>query len=258
MSLTLSRGTFRTTHEADPPPHLHHVSIGITHAEAVADYGLRDDVQLSLRLPYDVKAQRVRYTTLDGAPFTPPYGDIHHRTETLRGISDPSLMLERSMRQWVLGIGTTIPLGHTVDDPVRLGNLGLKHEHIQFGSGTFEPRLLAQWSNARLFARAEATVPLYESAKGYKPPFVVAWSAGPTFRNVTLMLDGQHQTLAHWHGLTDEGTGFDAGGVRAMYALPLGRVTITPAIYHELWSHGFDEQTFHQSTTVSLGFTVTR
>ena len=31
-----------------------------------------------------------------GAPFTPPYGDIHHRTETLRGVSDPSIGIEWS------------------------------------------------------------------------------------------------------------------------------------------------------------------
>jgi len=236
---------------------MHDVTVGVTHAETLVDYGLRGGMQLSLRVPYDVKAQRVRYTTLDGAPYTPPYGDIHHRTETLRGISDPSLMVDWSLQQWMLGIGTTIPLGHTVEDPARLGLLGLKHEHIQFGSGTFEPKLLAQWSNARLFARAEGTVPLYESSKGYKPPYVLAWSTGPTFRNVTLMLDGQHQTVAHWHGLSDEGTGFDAGGVRMMIAIPFHGVTITPAIYHELWSHGFDEQTFHQRTTISIGFQFT-
>lgn len=228
------------------------MTIGVTNAEAVVEHGLRDNLQLSVRIPYDIKDQHVRYTTLDGAPFTPPYGDIHHRTETLRGLSDPTWMLQWSMQQWLFGAGTTLPLGHTVEDPVRLGNLGLKHEHIQFGSGTFEPRFLAQWANARLFARAEATVPLYESAKGYKPPYVVAWSAGPMWRNVTLMLDGQHQTLAHWHGLTDEGTGFDAGGVRVMYTTPWH---VTAGVYRELWSHGFDEQTFHQRTTVSVGYT---
>jgi hypothetical protein len=234
------------------------VTIGITHAETMLEYGLRDGMQWALRLPYDVKAQRVRYTTLDGAPFTPAYGDIHHRTETLRGISDPSLMLDWGVRQWVLGIGTTIPIGHTVEDPVRLGNLGLKHEHIQFGSGTFEPKLLLQWSNANLFARAEGTVPLYQSGKGYKPPLVIAWSAGPTYRNVTVMLDGQHQTIGKWHGLADEGTGFDAGGVRVQLAMPFHGVTVTSGVYRELWSHGLDEQSFHQRVTVSIGCVVRR
>ena len=221
------------------------------------DYGLRDGMQLSLRVPYDVKAQRVRYTTLDGAPFTPDYGDIHHRTETLRGISDPSLMLDWAWRDWLLGAGTTIPLGHTVEDPVRLGNLGLKHEHIQFGSGTFEPRVRAQWSTARLFARAEGTFPLYESSKGYKAPLVIAWSTGPSFKWITLMLDGQHQTIAHWHGAKDEGTGFDAGGARLQLAIPVRGVTFTPGIYRELWSHGFDDETFHQRITVSLMVSAT-
>ena len=227
----------------------------MTHVESIVDYGLRNNAQLELRVPYDVKAQRVRFTTLDGVPFTPVDADIHHRTETLRGISDPTWMLQWSARQWIFGAGTTIPIGHTVEDPVRLGNHGLKHEHIQFGSGTFEPRLLAQWANANLFARAEATIPLYQSSKGYKPPYVLAWSAGPTFGHFTFMLDGQHQTIAHWHGLTDEGTGFDAGGVRVLVALPMN---ITAGVYRELWSHGFDEQTFHQKTTLSLMIATTR
>ena len=127
----------------------------MTHVESVIDYGLPNNAQLELRVPYDVKAQHVRFTTLDGVPFTPVDADIHHRTETLRGISDPTLMLQWPVQQWIFGAGTTIPIGHTVEDPVRLGNLGLKHEHIQFGSGTFEPRLLAQWTHASVFARAE-------------------------------------------------------------------------------------------------------
>jgi hypothetical protein len=96
---------------------------------------------------------------------------------------------------------------------------------------------------------------LYESRKGYKPPYVVAWSAGPRFRKLTLLLDGQHQTVAHWHGLTDEGTGFDAGGIRVLVALPMN---ITAGVYRELWSHGFDEQTFHQRVTWSLSYVIGR
>lgn len=247
----------------DPPPHEHHVTLGITHVETLVDYGIRDGMQLSLRLPYDVKAQRVRYTTLDGAPFTPSYGDIHHRTETLRGISDAALMLDvAASPAWVVGIGTTIPIGKTVEDPVRLGNAGLKHQHLQFGSGTFQPRLRAQWSNPRFFARAEGTFPLYESSKGYKPPTTIAWSAGPSFRirSITIqpMLDGQRQSVAKWHGLSDEGTGFDAGGARLQMAFTVGGVTLSPGVYRELWSHGLEHEVFHQKTTVSLMIAVTR
>ncbi len=103
-------------------------------------------MELSLRLPYDVKAMKVRYTTLDGAPFTPPYGDIHHRTETLRGLSDPSLDLDVAAGdQWTLALGTTLPAGHIVPDPIVLGREGKTHEHIQFGRVTIDPRLNGQF-----------------------------------------------------------------------------------------------------------------
>ena len=80
--------------------------------ETTISYGLRERMQLSLRLPYDVKDMRIRYETLDGAPFTPPYGDIHHRTQTLRGISDPTVGVDwmpRTGSQWMFGAGLSLP-----------------------------------------------------------------------------------------------------------------------------------------------------
>ena len=143
------------------------VALGLTHTDLTAEYGVRDGMELTLRLPYDVKAMTVRYTTLDGAPFTPPYGDIHHRTETLRGISDPSLDLDVAAGDaWIVALGTTLPAGHIVPDPIVLGREGKTHEHIQFGSGTFEPRLAAQWHRDRWFARAETKLSLYENREG--------------------------------------------------------------------------------------------
>jgi hypothetical protein len=239
------------------PPHKHVVSIGLTHLELEGDYGIGRGMQLTLRMPYDVKAMHVRYTTLAGEPYVPPYGDIHHRTETLRGISDPSLGLDWSPRKdWLFGIGTTLPAGHIVPDPIVLGREGKTHEHIQFGSGTFEPRLAAQWSNTSLFARVEAKLSLYENRNGYRAPTTFTWSTGPSFHAggvaITPSLDGQYQTLGRWSGVVDEGSGFEDGGLRLQVSLPFRGLTLSPGIYHQLWSHGFDEQTFRQTTTWSL------
>lgn len=211
-------------------------------------------MQLSLRLPYDVKAMRVRYTTLDNAPFTPPYGDIHHRTETLRGISDPSLTLEYSPREnWVVGFGTTMPFGHIEPDPIALGEGGKKHEHIQFGSGTFEPILSAQFANDRFVARGEAKLSLYENREGFRAPSTFVWSIGPTFRagafSIDPRLNGQRQTIGRWSGEADEGSGFDNGGVRLQLSMPAGAFTIAPSVYRELWSRGLEDETFRQGTT---------
>lgn len=220
-------------------------------------------MQLSLRLPYDVKAMQITYETLDGAPFTPPYGDIHHRTQTLRGISDPTLHLEWMPRRGVtFGAGLSLPLGDTVENPILLGREGREHQHTQFGSGTFRPTLSAQWfrsgERVSLFARADARLSFYENSEGFRAPNNFLWSVGPSIHigNMTFdpRLQGQHQTLGRWNGELDEGDGFTKAGVRLQLALPSYRgVTIAPGVYRELYSRELHyEETFRQDTTWSL------
>lgn len=239
------------------PPHMHHVRLALSHSELTVERGLTPQTELSLRLPYDIKEMRVGYTTLNGAPFTPPYGDIHHRNETLRGVSDATLMLMWSPQSaWLFGAGTTLPIGHTVPDPVALGQLGLRHEHIQFGSGTFQPTVTAQWRNARVFARLDDRLSLYRSSKGYRPPNTATWVAGATIRVARLSfapsLTGQYQTIGRWHGEVDEGSGFQNGGAQLQVAARAGAILFMPGVYRQLWSHGFGGQTFRQGTTWSL------
>jgi len=250
------------------PDHEHHVRLALFHSELNAAYGLRPGLAMSLRLPYDVKDQRVHYTTLDGQPFVPPYGDIHHRTETLRGISDGDLLVlwaptTKGASRWHFGIGTTLPLGRTVSDPVALGLEGKKHEHLQFGSGVFAPEAEIAWSHpirkAMAFALLQATVPLTTSSRGFRPPKNFRWSAGPSFNigrvAAALSAAGQYQTIGRWHGEIDEGTGFTSGGLRLQFSVPVRGVTITPSIYRELYSRGLnseEDETFSQGTTVSL------
>ena len=240
------------------PPHEHRVQLQLTHYELEAAYGIRENMQLSLRIPYDIKDMHVRYTTLDGAPFTPPYGDIHHRTETLSGISDPSLMLETSPRaNWIFGIGTSIPIGHIEPDPIDLGRRGLEHQHIQFGSGTFMPRLAAQWSHRDYVARAEARFSLYENREGFRAPAIVQWSLGRSFRAGRVTIDprltGQYQSIGRWHGEIDEGSGTQSGGIRMQLSVPWRSITIAPGVHRELWNRSLhDEETFHQPWTYSV------
>jgi hypothetical protein len=223
-------------------------------------------VQLSLRLPYDVKAVHIAYETLDGAPFTPPYGDIHHRTQTLRGISDPTLHLEWMPHRGVtFGAGLSLPIGDTVENPILLGREGKEHQHIQFGSGTFRPTLSAQWwrpgERVTLFARADARLSLYENGEGFRAPNTLLWSVGPSIHAGSVSIDprlqGQHQTLGRWNGEADEGDGFTNAGVRLQISLPAYRgLAIAPGVYRELYSHGLHhEEKFRQGTTWSLAMT---
>jgi hypothetical protein len=274
----VAQGTFRTSHVAECPdvapecaaieipPHLHRASVELTHVETTATYGLRENLQLSLRLPYDVKDMTIRYETLDGAPFVPPYGDIHHRSETLRGISDPAVVFDWMPRAgFMLGAGTSLPFGETVPDPIELGREGQRHEHIQFGSGTFQPLLSAQaWrtrNRVTWLARAEAKLSLYENGEGFRAPNNLVASAGPSIRirgfSVDPRLQGQYQSLGRWSGEADEGDGFLNGGVRLQITLPAVRgITIAPGVYRELYSRGLHhDEKFRQGTTWSVSMT---
>ena len=256
VAASIAEGAYNTSHIAECPDiapvecaamtipdHEHHVRLRLIRTDLTATYGIRENLGVSLRVPYDVKAQRVRYTTLDGAPFVPPYGDIHHRSETLRGIADGDLLLLWSPSpEWRLGFGTTLPIGSTVADPVRLGLEGKKHDHIQFGIGLPAPEVDIAWAKSVVSGAIQATWPIGTNSKGFRAPQNLRWSVGPTFTagkaSFGISAAGQYQTIGRWHGVIDEGTGFSNGGLRAHATFSLGSVSITPSVYSELYSHG--------------------
>lgn len=280
LSFTLANGEFNAGHVATCPdvapecssipiePHRHDVTHDVFHYELRADYGLRDRLQLSLGIPYDAKDIEVRYTTLDGRAFDPPYGDIHHRSESLLGISDPELMLHYEMPSTAgslqLGGGLTFPLGEVSEDPIRLGLEGREHQHTQFGSGTVNPKLAVRWTRpvrrTLLAGYADVRISAWAADDGYRAPTIVRWSLGPSFPvrgiGISPLFVGQYQTYGRWNGEIEEGTGFHNGGIRLQAAFTFKDDWIlVPAMYSELYSHGFRDEGFSQSTTWSLSLT---
>jgi hypothetical protein len=87
----------------------------------------------------------IRFQDVDRRPLILPDGDIHHRNETLTGPGDPWLtaVYGRTRGVWSFAArgGVSVPLGRTEENPFRLGREGLPHEHIQFGTGTWDPLL---------------------------------------------------------------------------------------------------------------------
>ena len=228
-------------------------------------YGVKTGLLVSLRVPYEVKDQRIDYRTLDGDPFEPPYGDIHHRTERLDGFGDGELGAAVSpARDFLVGAGITLPFGRTEEDPIDLGRRGLKHEHIQFGSGTVDPTLAVQWSRPfgplTLAASANARIPLYENRHGFRAPVTLRWSIGPKVvvagAGVSVHYTGQYQSIGKWSGEADEGTGFHNGGVslRSSFLLAPGW-RLTPGVYREVYSESLSDESFRQGTTWSIVLT---
>jgi hypothetical protein len=176
---------------------------------------------LSLDLLWALRIVHVDFRLEDAAtrrPIPPPYGpDIHHRTETLVGPSDPWLSLRAARRLgdwWMLfRAGLTLPVGSTVPNPFALGRAGLPHEHIQLGTGTVDPlvgvelrRGVGRFSVAGwMLAKAS----LYQNAHHYQAGSQLLVGANVTsdlwLRRLSFMLGAilYNEQPEHWDGVTE-------------------------------------------------------
>jgi hypothetical protein len=131
---------------------------------------------VELLVPFRVVVDRVHYEDLARHPYTPPNPDLHHRDETLSGIADPQLALHLGHQgaTWSTGgkIGISIPIGRTEPNPFELGRQGLWHQHIQFGTGTWDPVLgfgvARSFGELSVEASAAARLAFTDNEHGYR------------------------------------------------------------------------------------------
>jgi hypothetical protein len=142
---------------------------------------------------------------------------VHHRDETLAGIADPWLLGRWGRRLGdfllVLRAGVSLPLGRTVPNPFALGDLGLRHQHIQFGTGTFDPVVGFQLSRAigtaQLAAYGQGQASLYENRHGFRGPARLFGGVQGTHRlfgTLTggLGVDVLYEGAERWDGLIQQ------------------------------------------------------
>ena len=131
---------------------------------------------LQASLPLRIIDTRTDFTDLDGDSISLDYENIHHRDETIVGVGDLQLLLHAGRRygRSAVGLraGLSLPTGKVHEDPFRLGGEGEPHQHIQLGTGTFDPvlaldvgRPFGAWS---VSAFTQIQVPLYEGGEGYR------------------------------------------------------------------------------------------
>ena len=161
----------------------------------------------------------IRFEDLDRRPIIVPGGDIHHRDETLIGPGDSWLTAVggRRLGSWSVAAraGVSIPIGKTEANPFDLGRRGLPHQHIQFGTGTWDP--LAGAAMARRFGdvitsvSALARVPVSSNRHDYRAGRRLQLSAMGD-RHITgpwraqAGIDYAHETAETWAGrIEDEG-----------------------------------------------------
>jgi hypothetical protein len=199
------------------PTYMHDQRIYPGELRAIAEAGIVGGFGLELHAPFRIVGTTIKYTTPDGAPNVPLDPDVHHRDETLAGVGDPWLL-----GRWgtILGgaiftvrAGLSLPLGRTEPNPFVLGAEGLRHQHIQFGTGTFDPvgglEIAKAFRTMQLMGYAQAQASLYENSHGFRagPRFLGGVQAGKRLFGTFLggaEVDVMHEGPERWDGVIQQ------------------------------------------------------
>lgn len=214
------------------PLHEHVVSMDAWRTVLDFEYLAAEDLAFRLKLPFELRDR-----TAAVHPVAPASGaevaamqralDLHHPDGALEGIRDFELTAATHWRgafreddRLELAYGVSLPFGATEESPYRRDSLGnlVAHEHVQFGTGTFDPLLQLTWTAALGDAWSTslygaARFPLYENRKDYRAPREVtaAWGLGRALGGrwhlrgaVTALWSGK----AEWSGAPDVNTGW--------------------------------------------------
>jgi len=233
-----SRVTLRHTwsrldgsHPADRPfPNQHIVQFGWFRTELRAAYHPSSLWEVETVIPFDIKRIRARYELPGGEAFDNPLADLHHRDETLYGVADIQQWVGVKVREVLfpggeLGFaaGVSIPTGRTEGDPYKAGAAGKKHQHIQFGDGTFDPLLRLRYFVTPdwwgLSFSVGGQYPVYANDRGYRGPptgdaSVFFHAEGASWFSVGAGLVGLAQGRAYWGSEPDPNTGYSLAGLR--------------------------------------------
>jgi len=263
------------------PLYRHEVSLDYARVELGLQYTLSNEWDLLARIPWEQKRQNASIEWIE--PATPDEQaamqrnvDLHHRTVTLRGFGDAMLL---GRRRWpavlraddvlTLSGGITVPIGRTIENPYDLGDRGLQHLHIQFGSGTFDPLLEASYHapiRGRLTAGGylSGRFPFYENDHTFRAAPDATFGAHLAFRPTDawqLRVEGALYAQGHasWDGERDENTGLFATSIGAGVTRKLRAVSLSADVRYPLSQRTLEEgDAFTQGPTfvVTIGGTL--
>lgn len=153
------------------------------------------------------------------------YKSIHHRNEVLVGLGDPTLRLGfqpiplKASTSWFLelGVGVSFPLGRTEADPYQAGREGREHQHIMFGTGTFDPlgylMLGYLLSKVQVYVQGNVKGSLYPNSFNFQEgvqlqtSFTAESSFGLKTWSFMAQFSFQHQTPGLWSGQVSDPDG---------------------------------------------------
>jgi hypothetical protein len=224
-----TKGLSPTRQVVKSPLHRHLVSLDFLRLDLGVQYSIANNWKVMLSIPYAIKDQDASIEEIE--PTSPrdreailANQDIHHRDEIYRGFSDFSLLFShrrlgilRDSDYLVGSLGSSIPIGKTEENPFSLGDAGLEHLHIQFGTGTFDP--LAElhygtplFGDFSLNASVRGQFPFYENNKTYRGSVELTSTAEVEYHPFDWLAFhavylGFYQSYAHWDGERDINSG---------------------------------------------------
>lgn len=261
------------------PLHRHEVSVDFTRIELEYDYTFKRNWDIWLRLPYEIKRRGAGIELVDSASVQEQEAmarnlSLHHDSQTLTGVSDfkflvahRKLGLFRDGDAFDIGFGTSLPTGATENDPFKAADAALEHEHIQFGTGTFDPLLELRYtaplaSSVTLGTFLVGRFPFYESSKTYQGPreitaglgFLYAFKPRWILRST---LTGYYQDFAHWDGVRDINSGlWSLNSSAGATWITQGGLQVSGAIRFPVVQETLADEgdTFEQSASFLLSF----
>ena len=272
-----TRGLSPTGQVVTSPLHRHLVSLDVLRLGWGFQYSIADNWQVMLSIPYAIKNQdasveEIEPTSARERAAILANQNIHHRDETYRGFSDFSLLLSHRRRDilrdsdyLIVSLGSSIPIGKTEEAPFALGDAGLEHLHIHFGTGTFNP--LAElhygtplFGDFSLKASIRGQFPFYENKKTYRGSVELTSTAEVKYRMCDWLAFHAtylrfYQSYAYWDGEQDINSGLvlNAGLVGATlnagYGVPVRFSVMFPLHQRTLSDEG---DAFELGITVSL------
>jgi hypothetical protein len=267
------RGTTADGSGVPVPLYRHEVSLDYARVELGLQYTLAPGWDVIGRVPWESKEQRAAIAPVDAA--TPEQRaamqrniDLHHRSVTLRGIGDLMLL---GRRRWsntwrdgdalTVSAGATLPIGRTVENPYRLGEQGIQHLHIQFGTGTIDPLLETSY-HAPIAGRLSAGAylagrfPFYENKRSFRAPPDATLGihvAHRTTDHLQIRLEGAvyGQGYGSWDGLRDENTGLLATSITGGATVRLTSFSLSADVRYPISQRTLTEgDAFTQGPTV--------
>lgn len=195
------------------PLFMHKQRILPAEIRAFGELGLTAALGAELQVPFRLVNTTIKYATPQGYPYQPLDPDVHHRDETLLGVGDLWLLgrWAGQLGGYMISArgGVSAPVGGTEPNPFDLGDAGIRHQHIQFGSGTVDPILalditksLGRWV---VSGYGQGQAALYENGHGYQAGLrgsVGAQAGRKVWRSLTgaVGLEALYEGPERWDG----------------------------------------------------------